>query len=208
MPLPGEAARAARAARARGPSRARARAGGRGGALQAKCSCATDTSPRSQRVAELAQVRQDDVPQHRLAAEVGEQAVECGVGARSRRTGEQGSRDSASRSRDRATGWPAGLRAGKPRRLGGRDSTLEVLPHSANAPLVPVRVETEAPFRPLRLEQAVAALPGAKERRVDAGATAQLADAAAGSRHAAHRTDRGQKFDNAGLRLTYTLDIT
>ena len=152
-------------------------------------------------VADRAQRRQDGVPQHRLAAEVGEEAIECGVGGGLVEREQGIEQRSLSRFRDGLF-----LRAGKPRRLGRRDSTLEVLHHSANAPLVPVRVETEAPFRPLRLDQAVAALPGAKERRVDAGATGEFADAVPG-RHAGivQIVDRSLTTRAYGH---YTLDIT
>ena len=47
--------------------------------FEAKCSCATEISPRSQPVAELVQERQDDAGQHGSRGVVGEQAVERGV---------------------------------------------------------------------------------------------------------------------------------
>ena len=144
--------------------------------LLAKCSCATETSPRCQRS-----------PRSRRYGNRASSSTTSTVNAARRRSKAACAPASSNESSAAARAAEASAIAVpesptpsatiEPRRLCRRESPVQVRAHPQDTVDVLVAVEAEPATRSLRGEEGVAALPGAQQLDRHADATGQLADA-------------------------------
>ena len=156
----------------------------------AKCSCATDTSPLSQ-PSPSSRKSGSTAPTSTASSEKSARRrskAACDAASSNRWIASLSSTDTPSA----ATSAVHRLRQRLARGLGGRDARCEQLAHPSDPANVRARVEPIAALGPRRGEQAVAALPRAQQVGRDSGAPRELTDAE--FRGLAHR-DSVQSLD-------------
>ena len=145
--------------------------------LEAKCSCAIDASPRSQR--RPSSSRNGSTTSERTVSTVAAARRSSRIAwARGSSNASTAAVSSRARGLHRCPdlGPPRPVSTRECRRLGCGHASVEITPHRLHALQVVRRVEAQSAFRPRRVEQTVPALPRAQQLRAHAGAPAQLAN--------------------------------